>query len=424
MLNKYPFQKKYLIFVLLSLFILSLVTGCSDANANIENPIEKSKQHQEVDKSNEEQSQKENTPEETTEKTSQEGKPIEKANALKSEQVLNGDLEVHYIDVGQADSIFIKLPNEQTILIDAGNNDDGDLVVNYLTNQGVKKLHHVIGTHPHEDHIGGLDIAISSFDVGKVYLPKVTHTTKTYEDLLNTIKNKGLKVTEAKGGVKLDTGEGIAAIFLAPNGTNYESLNDYSAVLKLIYGKTGFLFTGDAEKFSEDEMLRIYKDQLPSDVLKVGHHGSTTSSSPAFIKAVGPKYSIISVGKDNSYGHPDNIILSRLKNYGDVYRTDQDGTVIATSNGQEITFNKAPTPIKPKAPAKTTDKATAPTPKEEVKPVTVPQTDNIQEVYITKTGSKYHIGTCSSLRSSKIPISLEKAKADGYEPCGRCNPPK
>lgn len=210
------------------------------------------------------------------------------------------------------------------MLIDAGNNDDSDLVVNYLRAQGISKLDYVVGTHPHEDHIGGLDVAINTFDIGNVILPKISHTTKTYKDVLLSIKNKGLKVTTATGGKTFDLGNAKCEI-VAPNGSDYEDLNNYSVVMKVTYGNNSFLFTGDAEDVSENEMLSKGYD-LKADLLKVGHHGSHSSTTPQFLKAVSPKYAVISVGTGNKYGHPTQETLSKLNNAGiQVYRTD-DGT--------------------------------------------------------------------------------------------------
>ncbi len=260
-------------------------------------------------------------------------------------------LKVHFIDVGQADSILAQLPTGQNILIDVGNNADADLVVNYLRRQGVKQLDHVIGTHPHEDHIGGLDVVIKTFDTGKVYLPRVSHNTKTYEDVLMAIKNKGLKVTEAKTGVELDAVSGVDAVFLAPGKSSYDGLNNYSAVLKLTYGSTSFLFTGDAEAESEQEMLLSSWQNPKADVLKVGHHGSHSSTTATFLDIVSPDYAVISVGKDNDYGHPHAETMAKLAAAGvQVFRTDQQGTIMATSDGKNITFNKEGSPVKERAP--------------------------------------------------------------------------
>lgn len=253
---------------------------------------------------------------------------------------VNGTLKVHYIDVGQADSILIQ-QNGQNMLIDAGNNPDGNLVVNYLKSQGVSKLDYVIGTHPHEDHIGGLDVVIKAFNIGKVYMPKATATTATFKDVVSAISSKGLKITTPTVGSTINLGDASATI-LAPNGSGYEDANNYSIAIKLKYGNNSFLFMGDAEDVSENEILAKGLD-VKADVLKVGHHGSSSSTTSAFLNKVSPKYAIISVGKGNTYGHPHKPIMDRLKASGiTVYRTDEAGTIVAASNGTSITFDAKP----------------------------------------------------------------------------------
>lgn len=248
-------------------------------------------------------------------------------------------LRVHFLDVGQADCILIQIPNGKNVLIDGGNNDDGPAVVSYLKKQGVRRLDVVIATHPHEDHVGGLDNVLNAFEAGKVYAPRVTANTKSFEDFLLAVQRKGLKITEARAGITLDLGPAASAVFLAPAGTGYEDLNDYSAVLKLTYGGTSFLFTGDAEAVSEAEMLRAGRD-LKADVLKVAHHGSVSSTTAEFLKAVSPKYAVISVGAGNDYHHPSPKTLARLAAAGvKIFRTDERGTVVVESDGQQITFD-------------------------------------------------------------------------------------
>lgn len=245
-------------------------------------------------------------------------------------------LSVHVIDVGQADSILV-LSGGKSMLIDGGNRDDADLVAAYLRSQGVKQLDIVVGTHPHEDHIGGLVQIIKDFPVGKIYMPRVTHTSKTYEDLLTNIKNAGLKVTPVKPGLKVDLAEEVTGVFLSPVASSYEGLNNYSAVLKLTYQDTSFLFTGDAEAEVEKELLASGTD-LSSTVLKVAHHGSNSSTTTDFLQAVRPKIAVISVGKDNSYGHPSPKVLNRLEKANvQVFRTDVHGTVVLASDGQDVT---------------------------------------------------------------------------------------
>ncbi len=254
----------------------------------------------------------------------------------------SGNLQVHFIDVGQADSILLKGPQGEAILIDAGNNTDGDFLVNYLKKQGITKLAAVIATHPHADHIGGMDQIILNFPIEKFYMPKVspTPTTKTYEDVLQALVSKGLKITQVLPGMKLDI-PGITGVFLGPVGTEYDNYNDYSAILKVTYGGTSFLFTGDAENEAEKELLA--KGNLQSMVLKVGHHGSSTSTTKAFLQGVSPKYAVIPVGKDNTYGHPHKEVLTRLTSAGiKIFRTDQSGTIIATSDGKTVSFSTSP----------------------------------------------------------------------------------
>lgn len=254
------------------------------------------------------------------------------------------NLKVSYLDVGQADSILIQVPNGKNILIDAGNNEDAEMITAYLKKQGIHRLDVVIGTHPHEDHIGSLDKVIQTFEIGQVIMPKVTTNTQTFKDVLTAIQNKGLKIKEAKAGLKLELGPTdaenpqISAEILAPASSQYEDMNNYSAVLRLVYGQNTFLFTGDAEDVSEKEMLASSAN-LKADVLKVGHHGSNSSTTQEFLNKVNPKYAIISVGKDNTYGHPTPSTLSRLKKSGvEVYRTDEEGTIIAESDGSKISF--------------------------------------------------------------------------------------
>ncbi len=253
---------------------------------------------------------------------------------------VNGNLYIHFIDVGQADAIYINNGNN-SMLIDAGKNDTANELVNYLKEQHIDSLDYVIATHPHEDHIGGMDEVLNNFKIDKILMPDKVTTTKTYENLLLAIKNNGCEKIIPKVGEEYNLGNASFTI-LAPNSNNYEELNNYSIVIKLKYGNNTFLFSGDAETLSEDEILKNNID-LKCDLLKVGHHGSSTSTSLKFLNAVNPKYAVISVGKDNQYNLPKKTVMNRLKNNNiKVYRTDESGTIIAVSDGNNITFNKEP----------------------------------------------------------------------------------
>ena len=242
-----------------------------------------------------------------------------------------GLMKVSFIDVGQGDSILVQLPDGQNLLVDAGTRDTGIKVIKHLKKAGIEKIDYLVATHPHEDHIGGMAAVIRAFDVGGIYMPKTSHTTKTYIELLETIQSNGLKITAAEAGIKIVETAELSVLVLAPNSAAYEDLNNYSAVIKLTYGKLGFLLTGDALTQSEKEMLAKGTD-LKADVLKVGHHGSYSSTSQGFLDAVNPKYAVISVGAENDYGYPHDAALRRLSGI-QLYRTDLDGNVVFTTDG-------------------------------------------------------------------------------------------
>lgn len=245
----------------------------------------------------------------------------------------NDLLKVHYLDVGQGDSIFIELPNNETMLIDAAESYQSENIINYLKNLNYQKIDYVIGTHPHTDHIGGLKDIINTFEIGKIYMPKVVSTTKTYESLLMAIKNKNLKINTAKAGTSIIDTDALKINILAPNNSTYTELNNYSVVTKITYGTTKFLFMGDAEKLSENEI----KENVSADVIKIGHHGSNTSSSIDFIKKVNAKYGIISVGLNNKYNLPKEETITNWENSGTmIYLTSINGTIRASSDGTNI----------------------------------------------------------------------------------------
>lgn len=245
--------------------------------------------------------------------------------------ISNGELKIHYIDVGQADSILITL-NNCSMLIDAGNNGDGDLVVEYLKKYNISKLNYLIGTHPHEDHIGGLDDVIDNFELETVLMPKVQTNTKTFESVLDSLLAKNQTITTPNVGDTYDFDSAEFTIVSIEN-ENAESLNESSIVIRLVYGEQSFIFCGDSEISNEKQMLSSGLT-LESNVIKIGHHGSDTSSSDEFIKAVNPNIAVICVGTDNKYGHPCQSTLDTLAKYGiKIYRTDINGNIIITTDG-------------------------------------------------------------------------------------------
>jgi len=248
-------------------------------------------------------------------------------------------LEVYFLDVGQGDSEILRF-GDKTMLIDAGTNASTSTLLADIKSLGINQFDFVIATHPHEDHIGGLDAVINNFTIGKLYMPKVVTTTKTYMDVLTAIKNKGYMVTSPIPGSTFYFGD-AQCIILAPKSQTYDDVNNYSIVIKITYGTTSFLFTGDAQSISEQEML-TKGFNLKADVLKVGHHGSSSSTSPEFLKTVSPRYGVIEVGSGNDYGHPAQVTLNKLAAANvKVYRTDLNGIIIFKSDGVGLTVTTA-----------------------------------------------------------------------------------
>ena len=248
----------------------------------------------------------------------------------------NGTVEISYLDVGQGDAAYIKV-NDMDILIDAGPKSDVDKLIKQLEEKNIDDFEIIVATHPHEDHIGGMTKVLQSYKVENFYMPKVEHSTKTFENMIKEVEKQGLKVKVLKEGVNIDIGEGALLETFSPNQEEYNNLNNYSPIMKLTFGNNSFLFTGDAEKDVEEEVLKTYKDKLDSDVIKFGHHGSSTSSSQSFIEAVSPDYGIISCGVDNSYGHPHREILKLIQDMNiEAYRTDIQGQITVISDGNNI----------------------------------------------------------------------------------------
>ncbi|EDK33013.1 ComEC/Rec2 family competence protein [Clostridium kluyveri] len=259
---------------------------------------------------------------------------------LESSQTSNSfnkslEFTVYYIDIGQGDSELIQV-NNKNLLIDAGPTKSTDKLLSYLNSIDIKKLNYVIATHPDEDHIGGMSTVINTYPIDKFYAPKKTVNTRAFENMITELKSKNMKIDVPKPGMQLDLGEGTKAEILAPNSDRYEDTNNYSIVLKISYGNTKFLFTGDAEKLSEREILDKNYD-ISADVLKLGHHGSSTSTTDEFLDKVSPEIAIISCGADNRYGHPHKETLRKLKKRNiRIYRTDIDGNIVLISDGKNI----------------------------------------------------------------------------------------
>lgn len=330
------------------------------------------------------------------------------------------ELKVHFLDVGQGDSCFIELPNQETMLIDAGGSEYGDSIVTYIYGQGYDTLDYIVATHPHADHIGGMADVLNTFNIKNFYATAFTTTTQTYERMLNAVESSGAKVHEVRAGSVILDEPQLLVEAVAPKTLGDDS-NNNSVVIKLTYGENKFLFTGDAEKSEEDDIWTNIK----CNVLKVGHHGSATSSSANFLKKVDPKYAVISCGMGNKYGHPSDEILERLNSRNiEVFRTDLQGTIVFTSDGTIISVDKQPTVYR--APVQTT--STPATTTQTTVQTTTAAVQSVGTQYILNTNTKkIHYPSCSAVRQMKeqnkaYTEDFDGAVASGYVPCKKCNP--
>ncbi len=256
-------------------------------------------------------------------------------------EVDQDEIAVHFIDVGQADCAVIITP-DKTLLIDSGEAVTASEVISYLRDFGVERLDYVIGSHPHSDHMGGMARILSAFEVGEFIMPDIPDelipAASFYTDMLNVIEKKGIVASYSENGRVIELCEGTSLEILGPVGSDYDDLNNYSVVAKLTSGNISFLFTGDMEKHAEEDLVGSWTD-LHADVLKVGHHGSSSSSTTLFLSRVDPEYAVISVGIDNDYGHPSAAATQRIKAFGcKILTTMIYGDIVFVTDGNTLTY--------------------------------------------------------------------------------------
>ena len=312
--------------------------------------------------------------------------------------------EMHFIDVGQALSVLVECDG-QFMLYDGGNVDDGSLVVSYLQKQGVEQLQYVFCSHAHEDHVGGLAAVMAKFPAQHAYSPVTESSTKCFNDFVKYTQQQGLQLEVPSVGTVWPLGS--ATVTMLGPVTQYSETNNTSLVLRIDYGSTSFLLTGDMEKTAETDLVNSGAN-LKADVLQVGHHGSSTSTGYLFLNAVLPEMGVISCGTGNKYGHPHEETLSILRDAKvDVYRTDLQGTITIGSDGQNFTVG--------------TERFV---PDSQLNPTDPSASSTAQQAYIGNVNSKkFHLPSCANLPAEKNQIlfsSYEEAIAAGYSPCSSC----
>ncbi len=332
-------------------------------------------------------------------------------------------MDVHFMDVGQGDATLITCGGH-AMLIDTGDDAKGTAIQNYLQKQKITKLDYLILTHPDADHIGGAPVIITKFNIGNVFVSNYEKDNRTYQKLIQSLDDKRIKPLTPKINSRYTLG--TASITILAPGKTYDNPNDASIALLVKNGNRSFLFTGDAGEDAEKDILKTGAD-ISADVYKVGHHGSKYSNSKEFLEAVNPFYAVISCGENNSYGHPHAETLNMLRASGVmVYRTDEAGTIVATTNGKSISFNvPASESWKAGEPAATPpQKETVSAVEEKLQQSAPAATSELTYVLNVKT-MKFHKPTCDSLPTKNRQDSSESRESiisQGYVPCKKCNP--
>ena len=422
----HDFIKRYAFYLLLSISLLG-VTGCSATNSQ-STAVEVVG---EVDSTNTSSTTEVIQQEPVTENQQQtEGTTDQTTNNPVSETKV-ADAEIHFIDTGNSDAILI-VADHKAMLIDGGDNDDEGLVVDYLKNQGITELEYVVATHPHADHIGGLDAVIKVCKVNKLLVANGDADTKTYRDFINAAMAKGLTPSVPLEESKFPLG---SSYFTVMNTEGAEDANNQSLVIEYVNGEDTVLFMGDAEKEVEEKLLSHVSKV---DLLKVGHHGSSTSTTDAFLKKVDPTYAVILCGKENKYGHPHRETMLKLQGI-EVHRSDECGTIIFKSTGtglvtdckagsytpgsdtQSSTSGKSESG-KNNTNTTTTDKGSANEENTEVEQQSQGATNSGSQVYWTPNGKSYHTTkSCPTLSRSKTILSGTISESGKDDPCDRCH---
>lgn len=339
---------------------------------------------------------------------------------VSQQKAKDGELAVHFLDVGQGDSEFIELPGGETMLIDAGEQEYGKTVSDYISSLGYSEITYLVATHPHSDHIGGLPEVLDTFDVLNVYMPDADSSSAIYSSFLDKVDAEGCTVSQAAQSVSVIADGEVTAQFLAPCSPDPDDLNNASAVLKLTYGEVSFLFMGDAEEVSEQKITA----DVSADVVKVGHHGSDTSSSQGFVNRVSPQYAVIEVGAENAYGHPNADVVARWQNAGaQVLRTDLLGNIVIRSDGTAVSVADSSDAV-----SETTGEEDAAFTQMTGAAESGAQKD-AQYTYVLNTSSKkIHMPNCSAVSSMAdsnkeyTSESVSELEKKGYTPCGICDP--